>query len=285
MQPTSGLEAVRPLLDLMARTLWPLFQRAVTPIAAIRGEQTVPFGTGTFFRVADESFLVTAAHVWEEAERLGFGQELFAFDPVESAGGLFTMNAVPLAGTWHYAKDPADVAIMELDRPVVELLRGAHFLRLNEVALRPRPGGRCWVFGFPAETARDLAADRLFRFDPFCLMAPQHPGDAALDGYDPAGHFLLDAARDDMWRPDGTRSDMPYRLNGISGCSVWQPEWPPGNDAARWDPARTRIVGVQTSYYRKKSLIKATGWGAVASVLHQRRADLRPAIEFHLGRP
>ena len=78
---------------------------------------------------------------------------------------------------------------------------------------------------------------------------------------------------------------MPNRLNGISGCTVWQPEWQPGNDAALWTPERTRIVGVQTSYYRQSSLIKATGWGAVANVLYQRRPELRTVIEFHLGKP
>jgi hypothetical protein len=45
----------------------------------------------------------------------------------------------------------------------------------------------------------------------------------SLVNYDPRLHFLLDVARDDLWQPDGSPEEMPYRLNGISGCSIWQP--------------------------------------------------------------
>jgi hypothetical protein len=285
MQQANSLEAVRPLLERMAESLRPVFRASVTPIAVIRGEQTYQWGTGTFFRVVDNSFLVTASHVWDEAARHGVDRELCAFDPGDQIEEGVSLRPVPLAGSLHRAKDPADVAVLELAPEVVGQLRGVRFLRLDQVALRPRPGCRCWVFGFPAETVQDVRASSLFRFNQFSLLAPQHDGDAALEGYNPAYHFLLDAARDDLWLPDGTASEMPHRLNGISGCSVWQPEWPPGNDPALFNPDRTRVVGVQTGYYRKQSLIKATGWGAVANVLYQRRPDLRGVIEMHLGPP
>jgi hypothetical protein len=78
---------------------------------------------------------------------------------------------------------------------------------------------------------------------------------------------------------------MPNYLEGISGCSVWQPDWPNDNAVDKWDATHTRIVGVQTSYYRQPSLIRATPWAAVANLLHQARPDLRAAIEMHFGQP
>jgi hypothetical protein len=66
--------------------------------------------------------------------------------------------------------------------------------------------------------------------------------------------------------PDGTPAEMPHQLGGISGCSVWELELPQGGDLANWDPKPARIVGVQTSYYRTSSLLRATPWEAVARV-------------------
>jgi hypothetical protein len=80
MQPKATLEQVRPLLDKMVAALRPVLRESVTPIAVIQGERTLQWGTGTFFRVAEESFLVTACHVWDTAARHGFDHDLFMFD-------------------------------------------------------------------------------------------------------------------------------------------------------------------------------------------------------------
>ena len=74
-------------------------------------------------------------------------------------------------------------------------------------------------------------------------------------------------------------AQMANPLGGISGCPVWQVAWPGG----RWQPGYVRIVGVQTGYYRKRSLIKGTHWGAVAAVLHEYRPDLRRVLDMQLG--
>jgi hypothetical protein len=286
MQPARILPGLRPLLDRMAAALSPVIRESVTPIAVIRGELTRQWGTGTFFRVADESFLVTACHVWDEATRCGFDHELFVFDLDGRVDEHVGLRPVPLSGTLHRVKDPLDVAILQLDAKVVDLLKEVRFLRLDEVTVRPRQRGLCWVFGFPLERAEDCPTRSLFLFNPFFLATPFHRGRVShLENYDPKVHFLLDAAHDNLCFPDGMPADMPNRLNGISGCSIWQPEWPEGNAVEKWDPSRTRIVGVHTSHYPKSSIIKATSWGAVAAALYQCRPDLRPVIQFHLGPP
>jgi hypothetical protein len=73
-----------------ASKLWPTLRRSVPPIAVIREKQTLQWGTGTFFRVAEDSFLVTASHVWEEVVRRGFESDLHVFvsDRPEEAGGV-----------------------------------------------------------------------------------------------------------------------------------------------------------------------------------------------------
>jgi hypothetical protein len=225
-----------------------------------------------------------ACHVWDEAEGYGFEHDLYVFDSdVPDADGEARLRQVPLNGTIRRAKDPFDVAFIELDSSVVAALPSRHFLRLNEVALRPRPWGLCWVFGFPQESVEDIPTQALFRFNQFFALAPFCRREVALENYNPNVHFLLDLKREGLCSRDGTPADMPRRLQGISGCSIWQPEWPRGNSVENWNPNGTRIVGVQTSSYRGPSVIKATCWAAVASALYQCRPDLRGIIEFHLG--
>jgi hypothetical protein len=226
---------------------------------------------------------VTACHVLDAAVYQGYEHELFIFDVVGDTDVGAGLRPVPLTGALHRAKDPADVAVIALDDNVVSKLKGCRFLRLSEVSLRPVQPGRCWVFGFPVEKTQDIPACSLFRFDHFSLLAPVVSEPQALANYDPRYHFLLDAARDDVCFTDGTPADIPRALNGISGCSIWQPEWPANNSAESWNPDGTRIVGVQTSFYSKSSLIKATHWAAVANVLYQCEPDLRRAIELHFG--
>jgi hypothetical protein len=263
----------------MASTLWQVFRQSVTPISVIQGEQAIQWGTGTFFRVDEASFLVTACHVWEDAVRCGYERDLFVF----GIDGEVQMKPVPLKGNLHRAKDPADVAVFALDETTVSGLGESRFLRLNEVGLRPREPGWCFVFGFPVEPKKEVADLSPFKFNQLFLLAPLTLEGDGLDGYSRDYHFLLDASRDDLWLPDGTPGELPHRLNGISGCSVWQPELPQGNVVDNWKPDCTRIVGVQTSYYRKPSFIKVTHWAAVATVLYKSRPDLRRILEFHFG--
>src|SRR5262245_15216907 len=111
----TGLQRVRPLLDRMAAVLRPVLRESVTPISVVRGDQTAQFGTGTFFRVADSSFVVTASHVWEEATRTGDASHLCVFGLDGRVEGGDRLRPVPFAGKVRRLPDPLDVAVLELD--------------------------------------------------------------------------------------------------------------------------------------------------------------------------
>lgn len=56
-------EETRAFIERMGETLLPLFTKCVIPIFGEQNGAAIQCGTGTLFRVADVSFLVTASHV------------------------------------------------------------------------------------------------------------------------------------------------------------------------------------------------------------------------------
>jgi hypothetical protein len=279
-EPVPDLANFRPLLDRMAQGLWPVLRRSVTPIAAVVAmNRTIPWGTGTFLRIADNSFLVTASHVWQQAVKFGFERQLHVFDFDGDTG----LRPVPLTGTIHRIDDPVDVAVVELDSKGVSELSGRQFLRLTDISLQPNrgKGNWCWVYGFPFDSSEHTPELSLLEFNPFFMLAPLCQRDVGEGLYDPNFHFLLDASC--VCHRDGIPATIPNSLRGISGCSIWQASWPEANRPDAWDPNSIRIVGVQTEHWSNDSVIKATHWGAVAILLSKARDDLRSAIEITLG--
>jgi hypothetical protein len=279
MQPILDLQTIRPLLERMAPAVWAVARECVTPIAVVHADRTHQWGTGTLFRVADQCFMVTAAHVWQEAERANLDGHLCLFS-YEASGDS---RPVSFGGRMHLLSDPHDVAVLALEASVVADLGDRRFLRLSDVAFRPHPRGLLWVYGFPQETAVRSPGDSELRFQPLWCLLPRVGGDTTLENFDPRFHFLLNAARESLVDRDGIPAEMPRRLRGISGCSIWQPEWPADNDPESWKPDGTRIVGVETSLYPGPSFIKATCWEAIVHVLHVACPDLRKVLQLHFG--
>jgi hypothetical protein len=91
-------------------------------------------------------------------------------------------------------------------------------------------------------------------------------------------HQLLSREWDDLTRKDGSPAEMLPKLNGISGCSVWQ-VFRGGRDASRWSSTDIRIVAVQTGVYKRS--IKGTRRGAVAYLLSRQYPELRPHLTLN----
>lgn len=277
MQPPAHLADNLPKTLELHRVLGPKMMACITPIAGSLKDQTLQYGTGTLFRADDFSFLVTAGHVLQKVKE--DGALLRLLDGKREDDHVRSVAMPKLEA--YIGQDPADVAILPLTDEVVAGLPNRTFLRLDEVALRAeRPGG-CWVMGYPAETVQYSEGRTRMCYNPFLLAAPFIDPLSSMDNFNPEFNFLLDAKRDELWWPDGAPAEMPYYLQGISGCPIWQVVWPNGT----WHPDHVRIVGVQIGYYRTRSAVKATHWGAVANLLHHYRPDLRGILEMHLGRP
>jgi hypothetical protein len=245
-----------------------------------RGENTHVHGTGTLFRIADESFLITATHVIEQANK----QNLRI--------AASNNRIIPLIGMAILGEPRFDVAAIQLSPLVVEQLEGKLFLRLHDVCFeQDLSNAMFWVCGFPEILSNH--ENEILKLTRFHHMADAYDGDtSALANYEERYHLLVAASLDEIrgvdGKPmeyrykDGTPAAFPRELGGISGGSVW-------SISDKTIPIKTnnsqraRIVGVETGVFHRKECIKATRWKAVVNMLGDAMPELLPAIKMWRG--
>lgn len=248
-------------------------------------------GSGTLFRVADMSFVVTAAHVLHSAYANGA--------TVGISGG--DSNFITTDGSWILSNgvdgdngaDPLDVAVYPLREDQIARMGNRKFLRLNDVSFSSDLShGYFLISGFPqiwsgeCNDTIDTMKARLLQFSTFAYTGST----AALDRYNERYHLLLDAKPEEILNESGdevqfkTRTGasakIPNDLHGVSGCSVWHI----GDlriSVDQWRANGAKLVAVQTGVYPGRALIKATRWIAASTLLYSAFPELRSAIKLH----
>lgn len=244
-----------------------------------RGRTWQAFGSGTLLRIADRTFVVTAAHVLKDNRR----QNLCVV-PADS------MRLVHLEGTGYVIDDEAlDIAIIQLLPDVAEQLDAKAFVRLGDVSTSSNLDMCMFaLFGFPIVlSCNDNQSIKLTKFH---FVAPAYDGStSALGNYNPQNHILLAANRANAKSLDGTpmaftyqggmEAPFPRELGGISGCGVWKIADSP-LDACRTTADKARLVGVETAVYHESECIKVTRWTEVISLIRSALPELEPAISM-----
>jgi hypothetical protein len=246
------------------------------------------FGTGILFRIADDSFVVTAAHVIKQAHK--HGKSLGISSATDSFISVCNDWLCSSEGQYGALDDPLDVALYHLQQNAVERLVGKAFLRFDDIEFDPQsPTAVYSLFGYPAIWSRPSASNS----EPLKLKPLQYTAIAydretdTLEGYQERLHLLLDAQLPYVSNQDGSPAVFqdvqgaemlfPKGLGGISGCSVWRV----GDlkvPVANWGNRRTRIVAVQTGTYHANGAIIATRWIAVSTLIHAAFPRLRQAM-------
>lgn len=263
----------------MGEGLAPKLRESVIPLCAEGETAPVQLGSGTLFRVADTSFLVTAAHVADVAAQQG--HQLYVSD------GLPGSKGCGLHGPLHLARQKSfDLALWELPPDVVAALPTRRFLRLVDVDLSETiKGGWFYIHGFPGcWSAPDPNVAKII-VTTFTYGAVLYGGpmDAFAD-HDPDVHVLLSVPKSGNADRDGNRAVLPNDLGGISGSSLWQ-AYAEGQKSAEWTPDFVKVIAVQTGVYdledRDEYVVRGTRWGAVATVIWRNYESLRPALALN----
>ncbi len=261
---------------------------STVPIVLIRGTTLQQFGTGTLLRVADQSFIVTAAHVIKETPRSGTGLCITRTDgSFAQASGNWICSSEGQYGT---SSDPFDVAVLRLEPSTARGLSNESFLRLDDISFAEDLSDSVFcLLGYPTLWSQP-STDQNTKLD---LKPLQYTTDAfegptdALSEYKARFHLLLNAglreSTDIEGSPirfearSGVPAEFPRGLGGISGCSVWV-IGQKNKSLQDWNRGKAKVVAVQTGIYHSQQIIKATRWIAVSTLLHEAFPELRTAM-------
>jgi hypothetical protein len=244
------------------------------------GSRLSVLGSGTLFRIAEESFVITAAHVMKDSK----GKNL------RLAPGLCNpVDVIPLQEAAILdERDAFDVAAVHLDSHVAEKIDPRRFLRLCNVSfIEDFAEGFYLVFGYPQMMFSH--AQGSIRIVLFHHGGPAYKRETSMiPNYDSDVSFLLDADIEEtrgvdgklmeFRYPQGLSAPFPTELKGISGGSVWQVMRNPHD--IREDPSNARIVAVEVAVCQSRRCIRATKWKAVSHMLRSEMPRLRPAIDM-----
>lgn len=231
-------------------------------------------GSGVLLQIADQPFLVTAAHViWDGTQ----GVQSLAIGTPRGNVNLSDAKAVrstPVAE--RHADDVVDAGFILLDEEHRSqlLVAGHSFLRNDAVTrhyVANSPLGELlWLYGYPTQRRiKDVAAKtldvtgtvqwmmmtdgtgRVTRFDPQRMLAASYPEPSA-DG--------LSGAPD----PDG-----------MSGGGVWSTVQ---RNSETPTAAHVRIIGIQNSLNRPTLLARSTRMSVIYSMILEKLPELRAAL-------
>jgi hypothetical protein len=149
-----------------------------------------------------------------------------------------------------------DLAVLVIDPSIVPspLLR---FHRIQDDRRTPEVESCVVLFGFPSELLRlvgplkERSTGRVgyMTFGNFEWRTIVEQECRDLESFDSTRHFLID------FSGEMNSDKFVAHPRGMSGCGVWT--YPPFTEGDLWDPTKVELVGVQSSWYKDRRLMKA----------------------------
>ena len=238
--------------------------RSVLPVYIILNDKPVQNRSGVLIAIADQGFVVTAAHGLQEYTDARI--PLHVTSPRRGEGGI------PLLGELHgTAVKTLDLAVVKVDHDTKSRLddAGARFLRVTDVDNRATATPALYlVRGYPTDLNADpmTYSTVLYQGDP--PTASEYP-------FDPEFHLLLDHSRDLLWR--GGEVARSPKIEGMSGCGIWRLTTRPPSDLAAWSPDERRLVAIQNKCLYG-SYLKGTWIRHAFRLINHRCPELRRAL-------
>ena len=207
--------------------------KSVLPVYGIQNNSPVQDRTGVLLAIADQGFLVTAAHDLKQITDARI--PLYVTSPRKGQGGI------PLVGQLHATEEMTiDLAVVKLSSETKAMLddAGAKFLRVVDVDNQSIPTpGLYLVRGYPIDcNASPMTYTTL-------LFQGEPPSESEYP-FDPSFHLLLDHSRYLQGR--GGQEFHSPKIIGMSGCGIWRITTKPPSDLSTWTPNERRLVAIQT---------------------------------------
>lgn len=231
------------------------FIHTTMPILIQEGDQFGIIATGTLFKIAEKSFLVTAAHTMDE-----FHSSRWCFPTHPRKGKIYTLGV----GDYVRPSEPGlDVCVVELKDPevIATLDLNWRFLTLNNVWLPDSSADAVLLAGYPSR--RSHFVDDNLQGRVFILrqkMRDEVPAEASTSAEPLIGgiDFFIDY-RDAVNEYTGENISRVH-IGGMSGCSIWAYRERGWASHTFWSPeASLRVIGIQSAFLENKYL-RAKSW-------------------------
>jgi len=209
---------IRDQVATIDRALAGLPESCTVPVFAERSRYILPIATGTLVTLADEFFLVTAAHAIAAVAREGL--------PL-CVGDLHGAKVFDLREEIIFTRStsPVDVAAWRLSTEDVQLFRHKRFLTLEDLWIFDLdPGaGPFFLRGYLADWQGAAGPDMPKGFvNSARIYMSRYREPAPVKFYDPPMHLLFTENAQNIFGPNGERLALPSSgYDGISGSGVF----------------------------------------------------------------
>jgi hypothetical protein len=233
-----------------------------------KGKRPESVGTALLVEARGAHFLISAAHVLDEGNKLWFFPSKRNPRPVVGQAAL----SRPL---WQKTgPDRFDIGVVRLAERLAEPYEGWHPVKIaNLRAAKLDSQAASFAFvGYPSTRVKINPLMQHINLKYMALNGAQ-PAPAnmyARLGFDPSSHLILQLDRAPV-HVDGKTQQFPDP-HGLSGSPVWSE-----------DENGPCVVGIVTEYHKKEGVIVATGISHVLQLLNDAERDY--AIKFPSGFP
>lgn len=281
-------ESLAERFKIAERAVPARIDKAAVAILRTNSESTVAHGSGTLFQVADQRFVVTAAHVLRRAKEIGWGIGITGEKEIVQLPGDWLCS--PQTGS-QPDRGLGDIAVYKLTEAQVTDLGQREFVRVADLGLHADvTKGFFLLLGFPAMLSDSAhGPGEIVGLGAFRFATTASQVGNSLEDFDKNVHFLLDAKDDALVNMLGMRTTLRARhgvpvklvdgVPGISGCGVWR-IGRPRTAPESWTQDDARLVGVATAVYGKSEVIKVTRWKFVTKLIDAGFPDLRPSLKL-----
>jgi len=229
-------------------------------------------GSGIILEVGSSLFVVTAAHVLDDATGLG---------ALTATGGLGKSDSIELKNRPAIlAGDPQDICLIGLDLEEKKNWRKLRPLHLGDLGVGDdqRPENWYVMLGYPGQTFSPDPDARIIRSQGFVYSSHAASDPEVLKRLDSGINVSVE------WYPDANRGDWYpddfVTPKGMSGCGIWRV--PRVNIPANLSAIRPDLVGIATHALTDHKVFVGTRIEHVLAVISGRFPNLANAINLSL---
>jgi hypothetical protein len=234
-------------------TCLPKIDRVSVPILGIQDDEIKHDRSGVLYQIADEHFVLTAAH--------NLHQTVEAQIPLYLLMNKPSILPIPLKAKFYSTEeDGRDISVIWLPPDTAcEVAKHKEFLSHDQIDLNGAESRGPFVFfGYPMDWSGLKVSKEYLASQALAFVTFPHDG-PLLDStyYDQKIHMVLNFTDSAINAIQGDINILP-KLNGISGCGIWQVGDLCDKEVKARDEDSITLVGIQHGWSSGLNYIMAT---------------------------